>query len=188
MASAQQMEIRAFLARVKKKHGKLNPGLIVAAARLEPKDSYTHRWFTWDNDAAAEAYRLEQARAMITFVRVEYVTTRRKLEAVRYISNPISPGPSDYIELSSIAPQSEHAKDVVLLELGRMRAACTRAYDIATVKEMSHLLDDLVLMLEATIGSVGAWQPPPPKSGSGSRKRPGTQPSEGAGPSPAPPT
>lgn len=48
--------------------GHLRPGDVVEAAR-NPK-SALHSHFTWDDKVAAEAYRMEEARALIRLVRV----------------------------------------------------------------------------------------------------------------------
>lgn len=49
--------------------GKLKPKAVVDAAR--DTKSPLHRHFEWDDSAAAEAYRLDQARNLIRIVRVE---------------------------------------------------------------------------------------------------------------------
>jgi hypothetical protein len=52
--------------------GELRPVDVVAAAR--PAKSVLHRKFTWDDTAAAEQWRLQQARQLIR-VTVEYIGT-----------------------------------------------------------------------------------------------------------------
>jgi hypothetical protein len=49
--------------------GRLTPPAVVAAAR-NPR-SPLHRHFEWDDVKAAEAYRLDQARAIIGVIRIE---------------------------------------------------------------------------------------------------------------------
>lgn len=49
--------------------GDLTPGAVVAAARA-PRHTL-HRFFEWDDRAAADAHRLNQARAVIRSIRVE---------------------------------------------------------------------------------------------------------------------
>jgi hypothetical protein len=48
--------------------GRLTPDAVVEAARSD--ESPLHPHFEWDNDAAAEAYRLDQARGIIRSIRV----------------------------------------------------------------------------------------------------------------------
>jgi hypothetical protein len=50
--------------------GVLRPADVVEAAR--PKNSILHSRFTWDNDEAAERYRLWQARQLIS-VTIDYI-------------------------------------------------------------------------------------------------------------------
>lgn len=52
-------------------YGTLTPGIVVEAAR-DP-DSVLHPFFQWDNERAAEAFRLSQARMLIRELRVVYV-------------------------------------------------------------------------------------------------------------------
>jgi hypothetical protein len=54
---------------LEKRYGALTPELIVEEAR--PADSPLHRYFEWDDTAAAEAYRREQARGLLRAVVME---------------------------------------------------------------------------------------------------------------------
>ena len=49
--------------------GSLTPHAVVDVAR--PPKSLLHKHFEWDNQAAADAYRLDQARSLIRAIRVE---------------------------------------------------------------------------------------------------------------------
>lgn len=60
--------VRAELKRLRKEHGALTPEIIVNAAR--PATSRLHKFFEWDDTAAAEKYRLNQARDLVRRVRV----------------------------------------------------------------------------------------------------------------------
>ena len=53
--------------------GRLTPKAVVNAAR-DPK-SPLHRHFEWDNTKAAEAFRLEQARAIVRVIRIDDADT-----------------------------------------------------------------------------------------------------------------
>ncbi len=54
------------LHRVREQYGSLTPPNIVEAAR--PDTSPLHRYFEWDNKAAAEQWRLQQARVLVCSV------------------------------------------------------------------------------------------------------------------------
>lgn len=59
-------------------HGLLTPSAVVEAARA--KDSALHSRFEWDDGAAADKYRLIQARIMLS-VAVEYIPTDNNARA-----------------------------------------------------------------------------------------------------------
>lgn len=56
------------LATIQEREGALTPPLVVDAAR--PEDAVLHPVFEWDNEKAAEAYRMKQARELIRAVEV----------------------------------------------------------------------------------------------------------------------
>ena len=58
------------LTRIEKKYGALTPPLIVKEST--PKDAVLHKHFVWDNHKAAEAYRLWQAREVISIVTFQH--------------------------------------------------------------------------------------------------------------------
>lgn len=63
-------DLRRLLQDIYDRHGKLTPELVREEAR--PVDSPLHDRFEWDDTAAAEAHRLEQAHRLIRSVRVVY--------------------------------------------------------------------------------------------------------------------
>lgn len=73
---SKNRSVKAELHRIAAQHGgMLNPADVVEAAR--PKRSLLHRKFDWDDSAAAEKYRLWQARQLIS-VTVEFKGTEEK--------------------------------------------------------------------------------------------------------------
>jgi hypothetical protein len=76
----------AALRAISKEHGGLSAPTVVEAAR--PKSHPLHPAFEWDDGAAAEAYRCEQARLLMRSIRVVYMNdgkeeVRRGIIAVR---------------------------------------------------------------------------------------------------------
>jgi hypothetical protein len=61
-------------------HGVLNPRQVVEAAR-DPA-SMLHRFFEWDDTAAAEAYRLAQVGALVRRVKLTILRTEQATRAV----------------------------------------------------------------------------------------------------------
>lgn len=75
-------DLRSQIQAVYDQHGRLTPALLVDAARDEA--SPLHDRFEWNDKAAAEAHRLDQARRLIRSVRVVYKEADDK-EAARSI-------------------------------------------------------------------------------------------------------
>ncbi len=74
---ADAQTIGEELARIGAQHeGRLKPDDVVSAARAP--DNPLHRHFEWNDEAAAEAYRLDQARSIIRVVRVADVDDEPK--------------------------------------------------------------------------------------------------------------
>jgi len=67
----QAEEVEAALAEVADQRGYLTPRAVVDAAR--PEESRLHPFFLWDDAAAAEEYRLAQARHLVRSVTVRVV-------------------------------------------------------------------------------------------------------------------
>lgn len=64
------MSLRDHLLAIREEHGQLTAALVLDAAR--PKSHPLHSRFEWNDKAAGEAYRLEQARELIRKVRISY--------------------------------------------------------------------------------------------------------------------
>lgn len=62
--------LRDELQHIYEEHGQLTPALVLDTARNP--DHPLHPRFTWDDEAAAEAHRIDQARNLIRSVRVVY--------------------------------------------------------------------------------------------------------------------
>ncbi len=65
--------------------GCLTPQQVVDHAR--DKDSVLHPLFEWDDSAAAEAYRREQAGAMMRAIQIHYEVEPERFEVVRALQN-----------------------------------------------------------------------------------------------------
>ena len=71
--------------KIEAEHGAVTKELLLEASR--PEDSATHSIFEWDNDKAAEKYRLEQARQTISALRVVYETPEKEAISVKAFVN-----------------------------------------------------------------------------------------------------
>jgi hypothetical protein len=72
------------LERIHKEHGKLTAPLVVDEAR--PKDAPLHPVFEWDNETAAEKYRLVQARTLIRTVEIVRTENEETEATPAYVS------------------------------------------------------------------------------------------------------
>lgn len=66
-------EAAAELERIREKHGILRPEFVVEESR--EASAVLHRCFQWDDKAAAESYRKEQARKLIDSIQVVIVNS-----------------------------------------------------------------------------------------------------------------
>jgi hypothetical protein len=74
-------DLRAELEAIKSKHGRLTPRLVLQEAR---KPSHPlHARFEWSDAVAAERYRLDQARELISAVRVSYISPSGETRSIR---------------------------------------------------------------------------------------------------------
>lgn len=96
----------------------LTPETVVDAAR-NPR-SPLHDQFEWDDGAAGEAYRLQQARALIKRVRVDVVRADQTvIKAPVFVRSP--DGEPGYALTQTVAVSIMDRRQVVLMALGQCR-------------------------------------------------------------------
>jgi hypothetical protein len=125
------------------KDGYIDPHSVVEAARNP--NSPIHNDFQWSVAAAAQENWLDQARALIRFVKVNVTINRRTVAAPYYVPDPERPTRSArYIELTIAGRNAEVAQQIMMAEMDRIAAAIKRAQQIAEVLGLSKMLDDLL--------------------------------------------
>lgn len=102
--------------------GRLTPHDVVVAA--ENKRHVLHRFFEWDDEKAANSYRLEQAREIVRIVRVE---ERPNMPAVRAFVSINEGGSTAYRSLGEIQ-NSRNLQLLVLKAAERDLAAWEKRY------------------------------------------------------------
>lgn len=108
-----------------------------------------HGEFEWDDKHAAHAHRLDQARGLITSVRVVVETESRKLETVHYVRDPRLPtSEQGYVSFPQLRTQKELARDAIAAEFGRALGALKRARDLAAALGEDAKVDDVVRRIE----------------------------------------
>jgi hypothetical protein len=121
----------------------IEPGEIVDAAR-DPS-SVLHDEFPWDDKIAAEERRLDIARGLIRFVRMETVVENVSYIAPMYTIDPTRPPKSQrYIRLTTAGRDREVAERIVVDELNRILAAIRRAQSVAGVLGLSARLEAML--------------------------------------------
>lgn len=112
--------------------GRLTPRAVVDAAR-DPK-SALHDQFEWDDTVAAEKWRLDQARDIITSVKITVTVDKRTLSVVRYTRDPKQVGTNEqgYVSLDSIKRRPADVAALLEYELTRLDAILDRVRDLIT--------------------------------------------------------
>ncbi len=96
-------ELQNHLEAIRAEAGALTPDAVVAAA--EEEDHPLHSSFTWDDDIAAHAHRINQARKLIRRVRIiaprETSTGVREI-AVRGLASVVERGVRQYVPVEEV--------------------------------------------------------------------------------------
>ena len=129
--------------------GRLSTSVVLAEA--ESPGSPLHEFFEWNDTVAGEAYRLDQARALIRQVKFEVVVEAVTVRSVRYVSEP-NDDTSMYVSQPRIRSR-EHASSVMAAELARLLGNVDRTLGIARI-QAAILPDDIAGTLEAVRQSV----------------------------------
>jgi hypothetical protein len=152
--------------------GYIEPAVVVEEAR-DPA-SILHDEFEWDDAVAAEQHRLDTARGLIRFVRLEVEIEETTVIAPYYVTDPTRPPRTQrYVELNRVARDREVAARVLSDELDRILAAIRRATNVAAVlgmsPELEAMLDEvnrvrLKAIAKTKTKSRAPKSPPPPRA------------------------
>lgn len=124
-------EVRNALADLERK-GRLTADEVVSAAR-DPA-SPLHRHFDWDNDVAADSWRIEQARRLIRGVKVIVEHDEIRVATPRYVRDAALDGAEQgYVTMEQIRREPANAAALLVYEFGRAVSHCRRSLDIAEV-------------------------------------------------------
>ena len=134
LTGKQLATARAALKRLLASHGVLTPQIVLEAARSQR--SALHRLFEWDDTAAAEKFRLTQARNLIRTVRVVITAPNTEPREVRaYVSPAHGQG---YYGIATVLSKEE-LRLQLLAQAMREMEAFQRKY--ATIQELSDVLE-----------------------------------------------
>jgi len=131
----------------KRRRGKITPQQVLDAARDE--DSPLHPFFEWDDDEAAEKWRLMQARTLIKSVKVEIQTTTTKIKAVAFVRDPSKDSDdSGYVSVKSVKSDKDAQREILITEFDRARSALKRARKLAMVFDLLDEMDTFIDQLD----------------------------------------
>jgi hypothetical protein len=121
--------------------GRLNPADVVEAARQ--RRSELHAFFTWDDAEAAEAHRLDQARAIIRAVIVVEVSAPNDNRKRAYLSICDDQGYS-YRPVKEIENDAGLQLKLMDMALRELRAFQQRFADLQDICAMVKVVEDTV--------------------------------------------
>lgn len=152
-------QIRAALAAIAAANNNLlNPLHVVAAAR-DP-GSVLHDEFEWDDDAAAENYRLVQAGALIrrvkfTLVRQDAQTKQLQIQTTRAFQSRPSQRVKDagYEPVEEIMADQEKRNELIDQVLRELKAYRKRYADLMALSGVWQAIDDAIDVLDTSAPS-----------------------------------
>jgi hypothetical protein len=107
-------------------NGILTPDAVVQEAK-DP-DSVLHELFEWDDGVAGHKYRIEQARTIISSVKVIIRTETTSVNAVYYVRDPEAKHKEQgYVSLTTLSGDLHLARESVINEFSRVSACLQRA-------------------------------------------------------------
>ena len=147
MKKPSRKEIDAEISRIYNENGSITPDLVIKAA--EDPNNVLHHLFEWDNSKAGNAHRVDQARQIITSVKINIVTESRTISAVSYVRDPrLSNDQQGYISVAKLKTDKYLAKDSIRYEFQRAYAHLHRAKTHAEILGMEDEVSALLNTLE----------------------------------------
>jgi hypothetical protein len=147
MNKPSRKEIDAEISRIYNENKGITPDLVIKAA--SDPNNVLHHLFEWDDTKASNSYRVDQARHIITSVRINIVTESRTISAVSYVRDPRLPSDQQgYISVAKLKTDKDLAKDSIKYEFQRAYAHLHRAKTHAEILGMEDQVSALLTTLE----------------------------------------
>lgn len=125
----------------KQVQGELTPKDVLDDARHD--NSPLHSFFEWDEGAAAEAYRLQQARGLIRSVVAVYVSDDKPAVRTRAYVHVPEPGAPHYRDSGHAMSQSKTRKMVLQRAWRELQAWKTRYKDLKEFSDLFEVIDEV---------------------------------------------
>lgn len=149
-ADVLQGELKAISS---KNNGRLTPKDVVDAAR--PPSSPLHPFFEWDDETAAESWRIETARELIRSVRVEIVTEDVTLRAYEYIRDPFMKGnEAGYVSIGKVKTSRELTREVIEAEFARVIEILNRTKTVVQSLGMEKSIESLISRINLLVKTI----------------------------------
>jgi hypothetical protein len=165
----------------RKNRSRLTEDSVIEAAR-DPANAL-HEYFEWDDEKAANAYRIEQARRLIRSSRFPREVDHIEIRSVAYIRDPrCGAREQGYVPIDALRARRAQALQALDNELQRVESSARRAQAIlealhpprldARIGEDIQAAIEAVKRARARLLADGGNPKPPPKRGSGPEQRP----------------
>lgn len=150
MTTQEQREaIRKRLAEIERANGgRLTPDAVVADAK--DKNSPLHDCFEWDVKKAAHQHWLDQARTLITSIRVVQKVDTTTVRSVYYVRDPAaSDSEQGYVSVERLRSDKDMAREAIVAEFSRVADMLRRARELAVALDAA---DDVDTLLTSVVG------------------------------------
>ena len=108
------------LERLEREHGKVTPQIILDDAR--PDNSPLHKCFEWDDAKAAEEYRLQQARGILTALTVTVETTSEPIQVRAFVNvSPVNEKVGSVVAVIRAMSDEESKRNVLNMAMRELR-------------------------------------------------------------------
>lgn len=145
----QRKAVRDRLAQIEKANGgRLTPDDVVKDAKKPSSPLHAH--FEWDVKKAAAKYWIEQARDLITSIRVTTHTETSNIKSVYYVRDPSAASDDQgYVSVHTLRTDVDLAHEAIVAEFSRVADLLRRARELAIVLNATGEIDEL---LEKVVG------------------------------------
>jgi len=147
-------KVAEIIKELETERGRLAPLDVVNAAR-DP-DSPMHSWFIWDNDKAADEYRIGQARQLIRTIKIDLVVRDVQVRVVRYVRD-MGDQENGYANIISVKSEADTARESLIDEMLRVEKAAKRARAVAAVLGTAEDVQNIIDLANSVRKRAGAW-------------------------------
>lgn len=157
MSKEQRDKISAYLATLEDDNDRLTPDAVIEDAKNPA--SPLHPFFEWDLGKAAYRHWQEQARALISSVRIIQRTDKSVVSSVYYVRDPTASNDQQgYVSVKMLRTDEGMAREALVAEFSRVADLLRRARELAVALEMEddvqELMDSVVRLRQIAMGET----------------------------------